>query len=253
MVTAGGLDDSGEHWKSSGTRFLLSVTALGALFRGKFLAALRKLYDENALDLGGACASLAKPRQFNRLMSQLYAMSWVVYSTPQGVPTGSAFGEQSDLKRPFGSADHVYQYLGQYTHRVGIANSRLLHVDEESVRFRTRGRKHVTVTPEQFIGRLLLHVLPARFTKVRHFGLLAPANVHTRLEAARRLVAVSEPIATPMQSPPPAPSPSAPMTWRERVIALTGVDPMQCPACRGKLLRSPIARRERTMPLADTS
>lgn len=155
VVTAGGLDGD-DQWKSSGSRFLLSVKALGRLFRGKLLDALRKLYAGGKLDLTGPCEPLAEPREFKRLMSQLYSMNWVVYA-----------------KRPFAGADHVYQYLGQYTHRVGIANSRLLHVDDSSVRFRSRGKKHVSVTPDQFIGRLLQHVLPFRFVKIRHYGLLA--------------------------------------------------------------------------------
>lgn len=218
VVTAGGLDDGGQ-WKDTGSRFLLSVKALGKLFRGKFLDALRHIYDAGALDLSGPCAPLAARKGFKKLLRQLYAVNWVVY-----------------CKAPFATADHVYQYLGQYTHRVGIANSRLLHVDDESVRFRTRGRDHVTVTPEQFIGRMLQHVLPFRFVKIRHYGLLAPSNVHTRLETARTQIAAILPV-------PPRPTPVAPpLSWRERITALTGVDPMVCPQCHGPLVRYELAR-----------
>ena len=91
VVTAGGLDED-DQWRSSGSRFLLSVKALGRLFRGKLLDALRKLHAAGKLDLTGPCAPLADPRQFKRLMSQLYAIDWVVYA-----------------KRPFAGADHVYQ------------------------------------------------------------------------------------------------------------------------------------------------
>ena len=128
------------------------------------------------------------------------------------------------------------RYLGRYTHRVGISNQRLLGIDDHGVHFLTKDGQTVTLPPDEFIRRFLQHVLPAGFAKIRHYGLLAPANVNGRLELARRLLATAMPAA----STPPAPH-TDPLTWVERVLARTGVDPMACPACGGRLHRCPRA------------
>lgn len=214
VVTGGGLEVDSGQWKSTGDRFLLHVKPLGQLFRGKFLAGLRRLHERGRLD--GPPTDDSR-RALRDLLAPLHRTDWIVYA-----------------KRPFHGAEQVYQYLGRYTHRVGLSNQRLLHVDSTTVRFRTRGTGTATVTPEQFIGRMLLHVLPLRFVKIRHFGLLAPAHVNTRLVAARAALATHVPPAPAATTRKPA---TAQATWRERVIALTGEDPMRCPACGGLLRR----------------
>jgi hypothetical protein len=176
VVTGGGLAPNGDRWISARPGYLLPVRVLSRLFRGKFLAGLQELYDAGELDFRGRTEDLGDPRAFAQLHRQLYEKNWVVYA-----------------KRPFGGADQVFRYLGRYTHRVAIANSRLVSMDDEHVRFRykdyaTDAHKVMTLEAEEFIRRFLLHVLPKRFVRIRHFGILAGRNVLTKLERARHLI-----------------------------------------------------------------
>ena len=186
------------------------MLVLGALFRGKMLAALRSALDAGRVDLGKA-----DPKTFFR---KLYRTRWVVYA-----------------KRPFGGAEHVIRYLGRYTHRVGISNSRIDSVSPDAVTFRTKAGKRITLQPEEFLRRFLLHVLPAGFRKIRHFGLLAAGNVHGRLERARELLtAGAPPAATPTKGP-------VAQTWGELLLALTGQDVRVCPRCHARaVVRCPL-------------
>jgi hypothetical protein len=235
IVTGGGLSTDGTRFVRAGRgRYLFPVKVIGRLFRGKLLAALARAHATGRLTLDGRCAELADPAAFARLKDGLYRKDWVVH-----------------CKAPFGGAEQVFRYLGRYTHRVGISNQRLLEADEKSVRFRTRGDKTCTVAPDEFIRRFLLHVLPRGFVKIRHFGLLAPANVNSRLATARRLLDPdaqysAEPAAAPAVTdivaatekagePPPAPS------WRDLFLRLTGIDLSRCRVCgRGTMIRYPL-------------
>lgn len=220
IVSGGGLGPSGE-WVGSNGRFLLPKNVLAALLRGKYLAGLRTLWNEGRLDLGGACAGLADPQTFGRLLSDLYALGWFVYA-----------------KRAFGGPENVIEYLGRYTHRTGIANSRLVSVDDRVVTFRTKEGRTVSVTPQEFLRRFLLHVLPRRFVKIRHYGLLAAGNVKTRLVQARRVLGATKP-----------PDRSKNETWRELLIRLTGVDPMCCPVCQATMTRRTLPKGVEYRPL----
>ena len=183
LVTGGGLAADGTRWLRGRRPHLLPVRVLSRLFRGKFVAALTREYTRGRLDLAGACAALADPRAFVHLKQQLYRHDWVVYA-----------------KRPFAGAAQVFRYLGRYTHRVGLSNHRLLAADETGVRFATKHGRAVCLPPDEFIRRFLLHVLPVRFVKSRHFGLFAPGRAAaTHRERARRLLA-----APPVSTPPDA-------------------------------------------------
>jgi hypothetical protein len=171
IVTGGGLSLDGHRWVDGRKGYLVPLAVLGALFRGKILAALTQAYERNELDLDGCASELRDPLAFARLRDALYKMRWIVY-----------------VKRPFAGAEQVYTYLGRYTHRVGISNSRLIHFDGRRVTFRTKQRKTVTLSLEEFLRRFILHVLPRGFVKIRHYGLLAPAHATTTLETARRLL-----------------------------------------------------------------
>lgn len=216
VVTGGGLSLDQQRWVCTRPGFLFPVRVLGALFRGKFLDALASLYDRGQLKLCGACAELADPQEFQRLLRKLYTKPWVVYSKP-----------------PFGDAQAVYAYLGRYTHRVAISNARLLDVDDHQVRFRTRHGKSATLDPIEFLRRLMLHVLPKGFVRIRHFGLLAPSNVPTKLERARYL------LQRLTQSPcPPSPQPRDGLAadddepgYVRLYRVLTGIDLRLCPSC----------------------
>ena len=199
IVTGGGLSLDGTRWVAARTDFLFPVRVLGALFRGKMLAALRRAHDRGQLRVDGPAAALADRNRFRRLCDKLHRKRWVVYCKP-----------------PFGSPEHVYRYLGRYTHRTGISNHRLVALDVRGVTFRTRGDGLVTLAPDEFLRRFLLHVLPKGFVKIRHHGLFAPSHIATKLATARALLTVA--------SPRPATAPtSSPRDFRELLLALTGM------------------------------
>jgi hypothetical protein len=197
IVTAGGLTADGQRWRPARQRHLFPVRVLGALFRGKVLAALQRSLAHGEL-------SSVDPTTTRRTLGALHGTPWLVY-----------------VKRPFGGAQRLFQYLGRYTHRVGLANHRLVAITPEAVTFRTKDGHTATVHPHEFLRRLLLHVLPAGFVKIRHSGLFAPRQVSTTLPIAQRLLA---------DRPPPADPPvSAP--WATLLYRLTGVDVTRCPRC----------------------
>lgn len=171
VVTGGGLALDGSRWVACRDAFLFHVKVMGALFRGKFLDGLRRAQKAGALHFVGSSAPLANPVIFAKMCGQLYKTPWVVFA-----------------KRPFGGPEQVIEYLSRYTHRVAISDARILRVTDDRVVIKTRDGRTCTMRPEEFIRRFLLHVLPPEFRKIRHYGLLAPANVKTRLVTARRLL-----------------------------------------------------------------
>ena len=218
IVTGGGLALDATRWVATSPKYLLPVRVLGEVFRGKFLGRLRDARARGDIAL--------TDDDFERLRDRLYRKPWVVYA-----------------KRPFGGADHVIRYLGRYTHRVGISNQRLVAYDTSGVTFRTKAGQRVTVAPEDFVQRLLLHVLPHRFVKIRHYGLLSAGNVATKLARAREL------LARPRREPT-AVSGGAKPTWQELLLRLTGIDVRQCPVCQART----VVRRALAAPTAwDTS
>jgi Putative transposase/Transposase zinc-binding domain len=218
VVTGGGLSPDGQRWLSTRPRFFLPIEVLGRLFRGKFLAGLRELYDAGRLRLEGSVAALADAKVFRRWLTALYRQNWVIYA-----------------KRPFGGTKQVFAYLGRYSHRVAISNSRLVALDAGIVTFQWKDYAHgqqiklLRLTAEEFIRRFLLHVLPRRFVRIRHYGLLAGRNVPTKLARCRALLGQAPPLAAAEQAPQP--------TWAQRVLQWTGQDPQLCPRCQGPLLR----------------
>jgi hypothetical protein len=212
IVSGGGLSLDGARWIATHPDFLFPVRVLGALFRGKFLACLARLYERGDLRLDGPAAKLADAATFARVRHKLYRARWVVYS-----------------KRPFGGPQQVFQYLGRYTHRVGLSNRRLVSLDERGVTLRTRGEQTATLAPDEFLRRFLLHVLPKGFVKIRHHGLMAASNATTRLAVARRLLEGAHRVV-------PAAA-TAPRDFREILLALTGVDLRQCPRCGAFAMR----------------
>jgi hypothetical protein len=222
LVTAGGLAFNGSHWVESSLKYLFPVEAMGALLRGKMMAALHEHHehgDFQGLDGGD-------PEAFDRLMARLPNKPWHVYA-----------------KRPFGGAVHVLSYLGRYTHRVGIANSRLVDVTLDAVTFRTKNGQTVALEPVEFLRRFVQHVLPDGFKKIRHYGLYAGASAKART-LARTLVPNAS-----TQTPSPAPSlPTEPSSWVDELRELTGRDVQRCPVCGGPLTRRPVAPTARSPP-----
>lgn len=206
VVSGGGLNEDGTKWIAGDPRYLFPVLVLSQLFRGKFMAELERAYSKGKLDIGSD-----DPQEFERLRGVLFAMNWVVYA-----------------KRPFAGPGQIFEYLGRYTHRVGISNHRLLHVDKDRVDFVTRGDGVATLHPLEFIRRFLQHILPKSFVKIRHYGLVASSNVASRLEQALRLLGA------------PSTEKDVPADWRDLLAALTGIDMRRCPICgTGLMYRAP--------------
>jgi hypothetical protein len=177
VVAAAGLAPDHARWISSHHSFFLPVKVLSRVFRGKFVATLKKAFREGRIELHGRLAPLAEPRTFASWLRLLFRQDWVVYSKP-----------------PFGGPEHVLRYLGAYTHRVAISNHRLLALADGHVIFRWRDSAHgnqkrlMTLPVEEFLRRFLLHLLPRGFVRIRNFGFLANPQRAVRLSLCCRLL-----------------------------------------------------------------
>ena len=173
-----------QHWIACRPRFLLAVEVLSRLFRRLFLEGLTAAYQAGRLEFFADQAGLAEPARFKAYVAALRKVEWVVY-----------------VKRPFGGPGAVLAYLSRYTHRIAIANSRLVAFDGERVTFkwkdyRAKGDaryKLMTLNADEFIRRFLIHVLPDGFHRIRHYGLFANANRAGNIALARRLLCVPDP------------------------------------------------------------
>ena len=234
VVSAGGLAPDGTRWVPTRNDYLFPVKVLAKLFRAKLRAALIEGLTSGVVTLPPDSA----PDVLDQLRAALYRTDWVVYA-----------------KAPFGGAEQVYAYLGRYTHRVGIANARLRAMDERGVTFATRGGGQCTLAGVDFLRRFVEHVLPKGFTRIRHYGLLAPCHATTTLERARVLLTPSTPVAPttePSRITPDGAEPLPP-TWVEQLLALTGVDAGRCARCNvGRLVRRPLDEAQHA-PGWDTS
>jgi hypothetical protein len=178
VIPAGGFSRDHRRWVHPRYPFFLPVRVLSRVFRGKFLAGLKRLHHREKLQCAGPAAALADRRQFAKLLRRLHRHDWVVYAKPA-----------------FGGPLQVLRYLGRYTHRVAISNHRLLAFEEERVTFRWKDYAHgskpgtMTLCATEFLRRFFLHVLPKGFVRIRHFGFLANRFRASRLALARHLLA----------------------------------------------------------------
>ncbi len=176
IVPGGGLAPDGKTWVACRPGFFLPVRVLSRLFRRRFLEGLEHLHRTGRLRFFGEHTGLQDAKAFADWLTPMRRCEWVVYA-----------------KRPFTGPQAVLAYLSRYTHRVAISNSRLVSMNEREVRFRwkdyrAKGRtrhKTMTLEPQEFMRRFLLHVLPGGFHRIRHYGLLANGNRRDCLAAAR--------------------------------------------------------------------
>ena len=208
IVPAGGIDKLGK-WKNSKKKFFIPVKVLSRKFRGKFLHYLK----EEKLEFYGENKYLEIPENFEELMTILYKKEWISYCKP-----------------PFENAKSVIRYLGRYTHRVAISNNRIIKEENGEITFKYRDYKdnkkikEMTLKAEEFIRRFLMHILPERFMKIRHYGLLGNRNKKTKLAICKKLTHTTN-FETPAKS------------TLEILKKTLGVDFNLCPACkRGHLL-----------------
>jgi hypothetical protein len=162
VVPAGGLSLDHTRWIRSRSHFFLPIWVLRRVFRGKFVAALKRAFQHHQLNFSGDLSLLAQPKIFASWLRPLFRKDWVVYSKP-----------------PFGGPEYVLQYLSRYTHRVAISNHRLISFADGQVTFRWRDSAHnneqklMTLSLDEFLRRFLLHLLPKGFVRIRNFGCLA--------------------------------------------------------------------------------
>jgi hypothetical protein len=206
---------------------------LGKLFQGKFLHALRTLYDKHLLRLDARCQSPLCPHAFQKLVDKLYRKKWRPY-----------------CKKPLASVQQVCQYLARYTHRTAISNRRLLSCDANSVRFRTRSNRTTKLGIVAFFRRFLQHVLPTGFVRIRHYGLYASANVNSRLIQARALLQLQKPdadSATDIGDDKPNNADCYKPDFVKRMMDAFGIDPMKCPVCGSRMLRQKSIPRQHSL------
>jgi hypothetical protein len=209
VVPAGGLSPDRRRWIKPRYAFFLPVKVLGRVFRGKFVAALKRAFREEQLRFQGSLTPLAQPKTFAAWLRPLFRKDWVVYS-----------------KRPFGGPEYVLQYLGRYTHRVAISNHRLISFADGQVTFRWRDSAHhneqklLTLSLDEFLRRFLLHLLPKRFVRIRNFGFLANRRRATSLPLCFQLL----------------PSRSAPQTDQDCSTTEGAKDLWRCPQCAGPMV-----------------
>jgi Putative transposase/Transposase zinc-binding domain len=207
IVTGGGVALAGKRWVASPAHYLFPIRALSVMFRGKFLAGLKALFAAGELEFHGELEPLARPSGFAALAREAAAPQWVVYA-----------------KRPFAGPKQVLAYLSRYTHRVAISNRRLISADGQNVTFAYKDYAHAAKSKtmslgiQEFVRRFCLHVLPERFVKIRHYGLLGNRQRQERLECARKLLGAW---------PPPVPAETPAETQ-------TGTEPprVYCPFCQ---------------------
>jgi hypothetical protein len=209
VVPGGGLSRDHTRWISSRPHFFLPVKVLSRVFRGKFVAGLKRAFRRKKLSFHGACFPLSNQKAFTAFLRTLFHQDWVVYSKP-----------------PFGGPEHVLQYLARYTHRVAISNHRIIDVSDTHVAFRWKDYAHhnkrrtMTLTHEEFLRRFLHHVLPKGFPRIRYFGFLANRRRGELLPVCRTLLCRSLPDQEPAAAHPASSSEHA--VWR-------------CPRCEGPM------------------
>lgn len=215
IVTPGGLSTSENKWIQSSKKFFLPVKVLSKVFRGKFLVLLKKEYEQKSLKLLGSNQPLNKQQNFKSLMNILYKKAWVVYA-----------------KKPFSNAASLIKYLGKYTHRVALSNSRILDVKNQKVSFSWKDyacknkMKVMTLDANEFIRRFLLHALPKGFCKIRYYGIMANKNKKKNLVLIRKILKITLKKHFADSE-----------TWQQQLLRLTGFNVLKCPKCKsGEML-----------------
>jgi Putative transposase/Transposase zinc-binding domain len=191
IVPGGGIALDGERWVCCRPGFFLPVRVLSRLFRRLFLERLVAAHDVGRLQFFGDHAQLAERYAFTAYLAPVRKAEWVVYA-----------------KRPFGGPETVLAYLSRYTHRVAIANSRLIALDDTGVTFkwkdyrakRREGAKVMTLAIDEFIRRFLIHVLPSGFHRIRHYGLFANGGRAENIARARQLLNVPATLRQPTEA-----------------------------------------------------
>ncbi len=212
VVPGGGLSPDGNHWIACRPGFFLPVAVLSRLFRRLFLEALQKAFTAGELRFFSSLKGLHDPATFRRYLDRVRQINWVVYAKP-----------------PFAGAEQVLNYVGRYTHRVAIANNRIIDIEGGKVRFRWKDyrdgnrQKVMTLDAGEFIRRFLVHVLPEGFKRIRYYGFLGNRHRKQKLARCRELLG--------MEYSDAHAEPEDGADYRDKVEELTGASLRECPAC----------------------
>lgn len=214
IVPYGGIDKQ-NRWKTSkgNTNFLFYVPNVAQKFKGLFLHELHNYYINRQLQLTGKLQYLKHKKAWTKLKDSLYKINWVV-----------------NCKEPFKGPDSVYEYLGRYTHKIAISNYRIKKISATHVGFTFRDRadgdkeKYLEIPGEKFIQRFLMHVVPKRFIRIRHYGFLATRVKKKTMPLIRSVLKCSDPGEKPKY------------TVRQVMQLLYGIDINLCQSCKKGLL-----------------
>ena len=159
IITGAGLTKT-KHLRKSPSKFFIPVKVLGKMFRGKFLDKLQSLYEDDKLCFTNHTNNLKNSYKWNEFRNSLYNITWIPY-----------------IKETFNGFGNAIDYLGRYTHRIAISNSRIKSVTSTKVTYaakdyKTGEHKEVTITQLEFIRSFMMHVLPSGFQKIRYYGFL---------------------------------------------------------------------------------
>jgi hypothetical protein len=209
LVPAGALCDEKTRWQPCGGSFLFHVKALSIVFREKYLDYVKGAHKRNELIFPGQTKALGSATGFKDLFNRCYANRWVV-----------------DIRKPIDKPEYVLDYLGRYTHRVAISNNRIVSCDNGKVCFTYKNREtgqseQQSIDAVEFIRRFLLHVLPKRFMRIRHYGFLSNRNKKRNVRICRKLLGQSEQLPEIVDE-----------SIDQMMLRLTGVDITRCPHCK---------------------
>ena len=177
VILLGGGLTAKNQWRDKGEEFFLPVKVMSKLFRGKYMAELKNLYEEKKLQFHGSSEKYRNHYTFKEVLNSCYEKNWVPH-----------------CKKTFNGAQSVINYLGKYTHRISISNHRIIRMDEDTVTYyvkdyRKEGTwKEFTTSGIEFIRRFLMHVPPKRFVRIRHYGLLCTRTKTRQLTLCRNLL-----------------------------------------------------------------
>ena len=213
IVLGGGLDPE-NHWKEAGRDFFIPTKAMSRLFRGKYLAELKQLWKEGKLGFHGSAEKYQNRYRFKEMLNICYKKDWVCY-----------------CKKPFNGAESVIRYLGKYTHRIAISNTRIKKITERTVTYtvkdyKEKGKwKEKTVDGEEFLQSFLMHVLPKGFVRIRHYGILSSRNKKEKLTLCRNLLGCKKYLSRIKE-----------MDAKEMIWYLYKKDICRCSSCGGKMI-----------------
>ncbi len=212
LIPGGVVAEDWTRWIPCKNEYLFNEQALGVVFRAKFVDYMTQAYEKDELDFPGIITPFEKPEKFKELKNTLYSKKWVVH-----------------VKEPIKKPEYVLEYLGRYTHRVAISNHRIVSLENGRVTFKyknqqTNQMEPTTIEAVEFIRRFLLHVLPKRFVRIRHYGLLSNRNKKSNISKIQLMLGQAGTVKALENS------------IEQMMAKLTGIDITLCPCCKkGKM------------------